>query len=111
VTVKRTKHATDQVRLTQAYALLRSLRVNLPEVYEIDPRFIEEYNGILRELEKVSGFDLRRFAIGESDRFDYLDKRYCDSRLMKARMDGVLGFFDIIWSPRRPRVGFSPPNG
>lgn len=100
----------DDMKLIQAYSHLKALRANLPDAYEIPPRFIQEYAAILRRLGDLSGQDLSDFAIKEYDLYGPEQESYygyCDSRLLKTRMDAVLGFFDIIWAPQPPKVGFA----
>lgn len=53
--------------LLKAYALLQSLRQNLPESFEVSREWVDDYHSRLDSLEKLSGQDLKEFRVPDSD--------------------------------------------
>ncbi len=51
----------------KAYTLLKSLRQNLPETYEVSKDWVDDYHSILDSIETSTGQSLKEFRVPDSD--------------------------------------------
>ena len=96
--------------LMEAYARLKGLHDNLPDRANrlIEPRYIEEFHAILALLQQHSSFDLSRFKVPTSAISVRDPETWYDLHFTKAKIEGLLGFFELEWSEPKPRIGFRP---
>lgn len=102
----------DQTRLAEAYVRLKALRKNLPgKVAAVEHRWVKEFDDLVSLLQKLSDTDLSGFrvpatAIRTNDPEIGI---YYDKDFVAAKMDALLGFFDITTpGEQRPNIGFRP---
>ena len=111
----------SQDQLAQAYARLNSMKKNLPERFEADQKYIEEYHQILDLLERTSGSDLKAFRVPASEiqrettggnyitgEEYYSGRQVCERSYLSMKIDGVLGFFSIKTASKSKEFGFKP---
>lgn len=109
----------SQDQLAQAYARLKSLKENLPQTFEADSKYIEEYHQILDLLQKASGSDLSSFRVPADTIYPqtsggnyitgevhYSGRKVCERSFLMMKIDGMLGFFSIVTAPKRKEFGF-----
>jgi hypothetical protein len=109
----------SQDQLAQAYARLKSLKENLPQAFEADSKYIEEYHQILDLLHNVSGSDLTSFKVPANmiypqtsggnyitGEVHYSGRKVCERSYLMMKIDGMLGFFSIVTAPKRKEFGF-----
>jgi hypothetical protein len=106
--------------LMEAYARLKALNENLPDRPNrlLEPRYVEEFHSLVTLLQAHSSADLSRFKVPptaiavkagregmavELDGHDWYDRHF-----VKAKIEGLLGFFELRWSEPKPRIGFQP---
>ena len=105
--------------LMEAYARLKALHDNIPERANrmIEKRYVDEFEAIRAFLQKHSSFDLSRFAVPASAIVDVSASvpdltisagTWYDLHFVKAKIEGLLTFFELQWSEPRPRIGFRP---
>ncbi len=110
----------SQDQLTQAYARLKAMKDNLPDNYEVDQKYLDEYHQILDLLQTASGSDLKAFRVQASEihrettggnyisgEVYYSDRLVCERAYLAMKIDGVLGFFTIKTAPKRKEFGFN----
>jgi len=114
----------------RTYSRLKALRQNLPGTvgWGVEEKFVREYHDILSKLESAMGFDLGEFKIpdteiqrkissyapansfmGTPEETTYTEERYVNQSYMLAKFDAVLGYFEILNSPREYEIGFKRP--
>ena|SRR3989338_1661033 len=109
-------------KIIRLYSRLKSLRDNLPQHDILHERYVNEYHGILVELQKVATLDLSEFRIpdGELKRrvisgnyvtgeVKYSNERECAKHYFLAKIDAILGYFEIKFSSKEEekRIGFN----
>jgi hypothetical protein len=96
--------------MMEAYARLKALHENLPDrkARLIEPRFVEDFHAILALLQKYSSFDLSGFKVPTSAISVTNPETWYDLHFVAAKIQGLLGFFEIQWSQPTPRIGFRP---
>ncbi len=99
-----------------AWAHLTSLRENLPPYWNENE--VMKYNGILTELEGVSGADLSTFRVADNELqsvslYEALDgeishkERCCDDHVIRQKMEGAFKYFEYLQRQSRPvKYGF-----
>jgi hypothetical protein len=90
--------------LLKAYVMLKSLRDNVPSIFEVGPRWVQDYHSILDKIEKETGQNLTEFRIPLEE------KRLPVSRFL-FRLEAVLSYFQIQAgeSPEKEPIGFKKP--
>ncbi len=96
--------------LREAYARLKALSDHFPDRAQllVDPRYVNEFHDVLALLQKHSSIDLSRFKVAREARVEQLGEDMYDLFFVKAKIDGLLGFFELQWSEPKPRIGFRP---
>lgn len=56
---------TDQI--SRAYSFLLSIKNNIPEDFEVEDRWVKDFNNEVDRLEKSLGFDLQDFKVNMSE--------------------------------------------
>ena len=112
--------------LFQAYARLNSLKVNLPEHYEVHEKWVMEFHAILDLLQAEPGYDLLSFRVPAPEvrprveavqmatmrrpaKVYHSSDNYCERPFLVMKIDGVLNYFSYQTQPDR-RIGFQPPS-
>lgn len=108
--------------LAQALFLLRSLRGNIPNDYEVDRKWADDFHSILDSVEEETQADLRAFRIQSSDVHRRVlgtaptgpnmerETKYGGSVVERSRLvykvDAVLGYFEFSTSAPKQKIGF-----
>jgi hypothetical protein len=95
--------------IINAFSMLQALRNDVAELEMVEERYEKEYSSILDSLEEI-GIEIAQFRVPSSeikahplssgasgDRVDP-EKKYVDKHYLLAKIDAILGFFDIITS-------------
>ena len=77
--------------LMEAYARLKALHDNLPDRPNrlIEPRYVEEFHGILALLQQHVSFDLGRFIVTAGAITLRDPETWYDLHFMKAKIEGL----------------------
>jgi len=86
----------EQDELKHALARLTALKANLPAFPQVDDKYAQEFDTVLRDLETATSVDLQRYTMPHG--------RYCDRAFLLVRIDSVLNLFRLV-SERRT-IGF-----
>jgi len=93
----------------QAWTRLLALRQHLPENYEIQERFVNEYHGLLKTFASLTGADLSMFSVPEDEirpkvvaasmatrrrlgKVNYSNDNYCQRTTLLMKMDALIPF-------------------
>jgi hypothetical protein len=110
----------EQEELMEVYARLKALNENLPNRPNrlLEPRYIEDFHSLVRLLQSHSSADLSRFKVpltaisvkagSEGTAVDLEGSDWYDLHFVKAKIEGLLKFFELQWSEPKPRIGFRP---
>ena len=110
----------DQDILARAYAMLQSLRQNVDKLTLVEEIYVNEYHASLDMLEGI-GIDVAQFRISPSEvqhriiaRWSggqrYSEEKYIPKALLLTKLDEVLIYFDIKYSEKPRKIGFSLPD-
>src|SRR5260370_10195902 len=97
----------------QAWTRLLAFRQHLPEHYEIHERLIDEYNGLLKSFERLTGAELGVFSVPRDDirpkvvavsmatmrrpgRTHYSDDNYCLRTTLLIKIDALIPFLNDL---------------
>ena len=108
-------------KLAAAFALLDSIRKNLPPGLRVPAKYVREYHSALGDLERASGEnlaayrvpagelsqDVKAYRLGRSTR--YSEPR-CDRAFLLAKLDALLSYFEFREQPAKAPIGFRPPK-
>ncbi len=101
----------DQSKLLEVYSRLKALRVNIPERhYSLGKRWVDEFHDLLTTLANLSQMDLSGFRVPQSAVTDEDADigTYYDKEFVAAKIDALLGFFELRFGERKPSIGFHP---
>lgn len=112
---------TNGDQILRAYAILRSLSENVPVSYEVDEKWVHEYNGAIEKLERSLGTDLADFMVPNSElrrsiasrnyrtgRITYRDGLWCERAILMQRLASVLAYFTGLQGGQEKQIGFRP---
>ena len=98
----------NQTSIKQAYSRLLALKDNLPQVFQADGTYVDEFHSILDTLQRESEQDLSAFRVPASEMMKqssggndisgkvyYTGRKECLRAFLMMRIDGVLGFFAL----------------
>ncbi|MGA2966828.1 MAG: hypothetical protein ABSD64_11495 [Terriglobales bacterium] len=110
--------------IVKAYALLSSLKQNLPNTFEVTKEWVDDYHSILDSVEKETGESLEEFRIpdGELHRqvtggnyrtgiTTYGKNIVVQRARFMLKVDAVLGYFQFQTPspPDKQPIGFKKP--
>lgn len=104
-------------KILRVYTRLDSLKKNLPKPQTIHEKYVREYHSIVDELEKITSSDLAEFKVPDAEikpHSNYIRKeirysrdKYCERSFLLAKLDGLLGYFQIKYlSEEKREIGF-----
>ena len=99
----------SQTSIKQAYSRLLALKDNLPQVFQADGTYVDEFHCVLDILQRESEQDdLSAFRVPASEMMKqssggddisgkvyYTGRKMCRRAFLMMRIDGVLGFFAL----------------
>ena len=98
----------SQTSIKQAYSRLLALKDNLPQVFQADGTYVDEFHSVLDILQRESEQDLSAFRVPASEMMKqsssgddisgkvyYTGRKMCSRAFLMMRIDGVLGFFAL----------------
>ena len=98
----------SQTSIKQAYSRLLALKDNLPQGFQADGTYVDEFHSILDTLQRESEQDLSAFRVPASEMMKqssggddisgkvyYTGRKMCRRAFLMMRIDGVLGFFAL----------------
>lgn len=117
--------------LLRAHALISSLHANVPNDYEVEQRWVEEFNSTLERLATSVGRDLEVFKVptdalarsigtrstitedmtdrdGTED-VTYRDGLWCRREVLIHKVEAVLTYFTGIQTGQDRKIGFGAP--
>lgn len=113
---------SDQDALKRAFAVLSSLKENLPNKHEIPEKYVLEYHRIVKDL-AAQGYSLEEFKIPESeitrrlrsyngmtDESTYSKEKYVERPFLMTKLDALLSYFSLVVDDSKPPIGFAPPQ-
>jgi hypothetical protein len=102
----------DQTKVIEGYVRLKALRKNLPEKVEaVQQRWVGEFDDLVTLLQNLSDTDLSGFRVPPAaiKTNDPKIGIYYDRGFVVAKMDALLGFFEITTSgEQKPDIRFRP---
>ena len=112
-------HMSDDDQILRAYAVITSIRTNVPERHEVEERWVKEFNGAIAKLEKSLGIDLEEFKVPQDalKRFvascnsmtndvTYLEGLWCERAILMQKLDSVLMYFTGLQDREDTKIGF-----
>jgi hypothetical protein len=105
--------------LLRAHASIASLRANLPDVYEVEERWVREFNAAVDRIERAVGLTLQDFKVpqdalerpvGSSNYvtgdINYCDGLWCRREVLMHKVDAILTYFSGLQGGHEKRIGF-----
>lgn len=112
----------EQDLILRSYAILGSLKQNIPEGHEVEGRWVQEYGKEIENLEKslyvdLSGFKVPHDALHRSPavksqlwgKHIYREGLWCERSVLMHKLDAVLLYFSAKQPPEDRKIGFKPP--
>lgn len=110
---------TNNDQTLRAYALLSSLRENIPNERDIEEKWVVDYHNVINKLEDLYGIDLYDFKVPvdrlkqiiawqnlTSGAKSYLEGLWCDREILMYKLDAVLSYFSGLSSGQESKIGF-----
>lgn len=107
--------------ILRGYSILSSLKSNIPDNYEIEKYWVDEYHFAIEKLEKSTNIDLSDFyvpdhrlhypidaAIDETE-IEYGKTLMCERSVLIQQLDAILIYFSGIQSGKDKTIGFIKP--
>lgn len=102
----------EEDKLKRIFAQLSAIKVNLPEGYDINEKYIDTYNKLVDEL--ASGMDesLNEFLVPNNElrhritsgnyltgETNYSEDRWCERGMFLMKLDSLMGYFTLTLQP------------
>lgn len=110
-------------QLLHSYSIISSLKINIPDGYEINDTWVREYHSALEKMEKELALDLTDFKVPSeevkrsvassnyiSGKVSYRDGLWCKRAILMHKVDSVLAYFSGLQSGEERKIGFRPPG-
>jgi len=107
-------------QLLRGYAVLSSLKANLPDQYEVEAEWVRQFNTAVEKVEQGSGIDLTEFKVPERDLYrsiatrstitdevTYRDGLWLQRNSLMQRIDAILTYFTGLQGGAEQRIGFA----
>lgn len=112
--------STDEI--LRAYSIISSLKSNIPDNYEIEKYWVDQYHAAIEKLEKSTNIDLSDFRIPDN-RLDhpvvslnvrtgepiYGEGFVCERSVLIQKLDAILIYFSGINTGKNKTIGFIKP--
>jgi hypothetical protein len=95
-------------KLAEVYAHLVSMQKNLPSTFEVDEKYVRDFNSLVGMVEQDTSRKLDSFLVPASalhrermggnyitGEVRYSDRNVCITTDLKLKIDALLGFFTI----------------
>lgn len=109
-------------QLLRAYATISSLRTNVPNDYEVEERWVREFNGAVQQIQDALGVDLQDFRVPQDALYrseatrsyltgevSYRDGLWCRREVLMYKIDSVLTYFTGLQDGKERQIGFRRP--
>ena len=107
-------------KLLRGYAVLSSLKANLPDQYEVEAEWVRRFNAAVEAVEQGSGIDLTEFKVPErelyrsiatsstiTDEVTYRDGMRLQRNSLMQRIDAILAYFTGLPGDAQRLIGFA----
>jgi hypothetical protein len=107
--------------IVKAFALLSSLKQHIPNNYEVDQSWVDDFHKALQQIETATGTSLQEFHVSQQElkrevsssnyldgTVDYSGRMVVERSRLLLKVDAVLGFFQYVKDkPAKGKLGFS----
>jgi hypothetical protein len=106
-------------QMLRSYAIISSLRTNLPNEYEVDEGWVRQFNNALGKIEASLGKDLQEFKVPEdalcrsvassnylTGQVHYREGLWCRREVLLHKIDSVLTYFTGLQGGQDRQIGF-----
>jgi hypothetical protein len=95
-------------KIVEAFARLQALGKNIPDMPFVEIVFSDEFESLRRLLQDISRKDLSGFKLPDAafERDESGNLWLCQANLLHAKIDGLLGLFEIELADPKPKIGF-----
>ncbi len=110
---------SDGDQILRAYATINSLRENVPNEYEVEERWVMEFNSAVAKVESALKTGLEEFkvppdalyrSVGSSnyltDEVHYREGLWCRREVLMHKIDSILMYFTGVQAGQDRRIGF-----
>ena len=114
---------TNGDHVLRAYAIISSLKANVPNDYEVSDSWIREFNDAVGKIEASLGIDLREFKVPQealersvassnyvTGLVTYREGLWCRREVLVHKIDAVLTYFTGLQGGQEKKIGFRPPG-
>jgi hypothetical protein len=112
---------SDDDQILRAYAIITSIRANVPERHEVEEHWVKEFNTAIEKLEKSLDIDLQEFKVPQealkryvascnslTNDVTYLEGLWCERAILTQKLDSVLMYFTGLQDREDNKIGFRP---
>jgi hypothetical protein len=107
----------DYDEIMRAFALISSIKTNIPDSYVVNKDWVIEYHNALDKVEKAIGKSLFEFKVPEKN----IERSFhpsnlstgegtyslcCDRSILLQKVDAVLTYLQLLLKPVDRKIGF-----
>lgn len=107
--------------IAKSYAMLSSLKQNVPNLVNVDTKWVDDFHKSLEMIEKTTGLDLQEFRVSQEEfkkevsggnirtgQVRYSGRMLVERARLMMKLDAVLAYFQYQQSkPTKGQIGFS----
>ena len=107
--------------IAKAFSMLSSLKQNIPNNYQVDQSWVEDFHTALQQIESATGASLQEFRVSPQElkreksggnyvtgEVHYSGRTVVERTRLMLKVDAVLGFFQYEQDkPTKGKLGFS----
>jgi hypothetical protein len=104
----------------RAYAIIKALQGNVPEGYEVEETWVQQFNEALSKIEKALSIDLADFKVPKdalyrsvassnylTEDVKYQDGLWCRREVLMHKIEATLTYFTGLQGGQEKKIGFS----
>ena len=111
----------DYDEIMRAFALINSIKENIPKNYEVSEGWVIEYHNALDKAEKALEISLDDFRVPQErlkrveaggivlpnkKEIRYREGLWCDCSILLQKVDAVLTYLQLLLKPEDRKIGF-----
>lgn len=106
---------TSRDRLRRARARIKALKDNLPDRYEVESSWVQEYHDAIAGLQNELSLDLEEFRVPTTGLYrsvaggnymtgevTYRDGLWCQAAVLRQKVDALLYYLNDLYDEKAP---------
>ena len=109
----------NQDRILRAYARIDSIKKTIPDVFEVNEKWVQEYHSAVKQVSTEIDSDLSEFELNPNSLYrsisssnyisgevNYRDGLWCERSVLLQKVEALLTYLQLLLQPPGKKIGF-----